>query len=123
MMSARQRRSDQPIGVHGRSSEGPVGHEPAKAGHQRHQLGDPKLRRDGMLTGQRVKPEGFLVCFVVLPSWGFDAWFLPPRVSTGMPWMPCGWRVRVMAMEAMPQAVALVPSDCCTYVLYHKCAI
>lgn len=70
-MLALLHRSDQPVRVHGGSSEGPVGHEPAEAGHQRHRLGHPKVRHDSVTTRQRVSCEDLLVWLNFFALFGY----------------------------------------------------
>lgn len=95
MMLALLRRSDQPVGVHGGSSEGPVGHEPAAAGHQCHRLGHPQQRHFGVTARQRAKLVDFfgLDCFFALLS--FAVLFLQPELSPGVHSAACRGRVRV----------------------------
>lgn len=127
-MLALLHRSDQPVGVHGRSSEGPVGHEPAKAGHQCHRLGDPKLRHDVVTTSQRVKLKDILVCFVFCPL-GFcfavsaarsQHWYAIDGLQGGVSLCCPQKRHPVVNCVLVPPEVALVSFYCCTFVFCHK---
>lgn len=65
-------RSDNLVWVHGGSSEGRMGHEPAEAGYQRHRLGHPELWEVTMIAGWVGSPLTG-VCLILWASCDLEA--------------------------------------------------